>query len=198
MVSLAVGAVREAGRAREADEGRRHDELARHLGARRDERADHEVAQAAHYAEPEEDRSRGRTELVLRDAQQVEIDREKHAGHRAEQRPDAERADEPGLGILEVDHPREREADLGLVEDEHLAVAVRVQRAAVDVEVPLHLDRRDFQALVLEELGEPYDIHLVSFKKGENLQPEYLAINPMGKVPAVRHTCVTALSSCQP
>jgi glutathione S-transferase len=40
---------------------------------------------------------------------------------------------------------------------------------------------------MLEELGEPYDIHLVSFKKGENLQPEYLAINPMGKVPAVRH-----------
>ncbi len=40
---------------------------------------------------------------------------------------------------------------------------------------------------MLEELGEPYDVHLVSFKKGENLQPEYLAINPMGKVPAVRH-----------
>jgi glutathione S-transferase len=40
---------------------------------------------------------------------------------------------------------------------------------------------------MLEELGEPYDIHLVSFKKGENLQPEYLAVNPMGKVPAVRH-----------
>jgi glutathione S-transferase len=40
---------------------------------------------------------------------------------------------------------------------------------------------------MLEELGEPYDIHLVSFKKGENLQPEYLAINPMGKLPAVRH-----------
>lgn len=40
---------------------------------------------------------------------------------------------------------------------------------------------------MLEELGEPYDIHLVSFKKGENLQPEYLAINPMGKVPAVRY-----------
>lgn len=40
---------------------------------------------------------------------------------------------------------------------------------------------------MLEELGEPYDIRLVSFKKGENLPPEYLAINPMGKVPAVRH-----------
>jgi glutathione S-transferase len=40
---------------------------------------------------------------------------------------------------------------------------------------------------MLEELGEPFDIHLVSFKKGENLKPEYLAINPMGKVPALRH-----------
>ena len=40
---------------------------------------------------------------------------------------------------------------------------------------------------MLEELGEPYDLHLVSFKTGENLQPAYLAVNPMGKVPAVRH-----------
>jgi glutathione S-transferase len=40
---------------------------------------------------------------------------------------------------------------------------------------------------MLEEVGEPYDIHLVSFKKGENRTPEYLAVNPMGKVPALRH-----------
>jgi glutathione S-transferase len=40
---------------------------------------------------------------------------------------------------------------------------------------------------MLEELGEPYDIQLVSFKKGENLRPDYLAINPMGKVPALKH-----------
>jgi glutathione S-transferase len=40
---------------------------------------------------------------------------------------------------------------------------------------------------MLEEVGEPYDIHLISFKKGENLKPEYLAVNPMGKVPALRH-----------
>jgi glutathione S-transferase len=40
---------------------------------------------------------------------------------------------------------------------------------------------------MLEELGQPYDLHLVSFKKGENRQPEYLAVNPMGKVPALRH-----------
>jgi glutathione S-transferase len=40
---------------------------------------------------------------------------------------------------------------------------------------------------MLEEVGEPYDIHLISFKKGENRTPEYLAVNPMGKVPALRH-----------
>ena len=40
---------------------------------------------------------------------------------------------------------------------------------------------------MLEELGEPYDIQLVSFKKGENRQPEFLAINPMGKLPTIKH-----------
>jgi glutathione S-transferase len=40
---------------------------------------------------------------------------------------------------------------------------------------------------MLEEIGEPYDIHLLSMKSGENRQPEYLAVNPMGKVPALRH-----------
>lgn len=40
---------------------------------------------------------------------------------------------------------------------------------------------------MLEELGEPYDIHLISLKAGDNRAPEYLAVNPMGKVPALRH-----------
>ncbi len=40
---------------------------------------------------------------------------------------------------------------------------------------------------MLEELGQPYDIQLVSFKKGENRQPAFLAINPMGKLPALKH-----------
>jgi glutathione S-transferase len=40
---------------------------------------------------------------------------------------------------------------------------------------------------MLEELGEPYDIHLISFKKGENRQPEFLALNPMGKLPTLKH-----------
>ena len=40
---------------------------------------------------------------------------------------------------------------------------------------------------MLEEVGQPYDIHLLSLSKGENRAPEYLAVNPMGKVPALRH-----------
>jgi glutathione S-transferase len=40
---------------------------------------------------------------------------------------------------------------------------------------------------MLEELGEPYDIHLLSLAKGEQAAPSYLAVNPMGKVPALRH-----------
>ena len=40
---------------------------------------------------------------------------------------------------------------------------------------------------MLEEVGEPYDIHLLSMKRGEQLASDYLAINPMGKVPALKH-----------
>jgi glutathione S-transferase len=40
---------------------------------------------------------------------------------------------------------------------------------------------------MLEELGEPYDIRLLSLNKGDNRGPDYLAVNPMGKVPALEH-----------
>jgi glutathione S-transferase len=40
---------------------------------------------------------------------------------------------------------------------------------------------------LLEELGVPYDMHVLNFKTGQQRQPEYLAVNPMGKVPAIRH-----------
>ena len=40
---------------------------------------------------------------------------------------------------------------------------------------------------MLEEIGEPYDIVLLSLKKGDNLKPDFLALNPMGKVPVLRH-----------
>ena len=40
---------------------------------------------------------------------------------------------------------------------------------------------------MLEEIGEPYDVHLLSLGNGDNRKPDYLAINLMGKVPALRH-----------
>jgi glutathione S-transferase len=40
---------------------------------------------------------------------------------------------------------------------------------------------------LLEELGVPYDLHVLDLKKNEQRAPDYLAVNPMGKVPALRH-----------
>ncbi len=40
---------------------------------------------------------------------------------------------------------------------------------------------------LLEELGVDYDMHVLNLKAGTQRDPEYLAINPMGKVPAIRH-----------
>jgi glutathione S-transferase len=48
---------------------------------------------------------------------------------------------------------------------------------------------------MLEEIGEPYDIHFMSLSKGDNRTTEFLAINPMGKVPALRHGDVVITES---
>jgi glutathione S-transferase len=40
---------------------------------------------------------------------------------------------------------------------------------------------------LLEELGADYDLHVLNLKKNEQRAPDYLAVNPMGKVPAIRH-----------
>lgn len=40
---------------------------------------------------------------------------------------------------------------------------------------------------MLEEIGEPYAIERIDLAKGQQHEPDYLAINPMGKVPALRH-----------
>ena len=40
---------------------------------------------------------------------------------------------------------------------------------------------------MLEEVGAPYRIELVNFERNEQKKPSYLAINPMGKVPAIVH-----------
>jgi len=44
---------------------------------------------------------------------------------------------------------------------------------------------------MLEEVGAPYQIRHIDFEKGENRTPEFLAINPMGKLPTIVHRGVT-------
>ena len=40
---------------------------------------------------------------------------------------------------------------------------------------------------MLEEVQAKYEIKLLDWKKGEHKAPEYLKINPMGKIPAIVH-----------
>jgi glutathione S-transferase len=40
---------------------------------------------------------------------------------------------------------------------------------------------------MLEEIGAPYRTEIIRFDKGENKQPKFLAINPMGKLPTIKH-----------
>lgn len=41
--------------------------------------------------------------------------------------------------------------------------------------------------ILLEELGAPHEMRALNMKAGENRQPAYLAVNPLGKVPAIVH-----------
>ena len=40
---------------------------------------------------------------------------------------------------------------------------------------------------LLEELGADFKLHVMNMKLGEQRKPEFLAINPMGKVPTITH-----------
>lgn len=40
---------------------------------------------------------------------------------------------------------------------------------------------------MLEEVGAPYEVKLLDFAKAEHKKPDYVALNPMGKVPAIVH-----------
>jgi glutathione S-transferase len=40
---------------------------------------------------------------------------------------------------------------------------------------------------MLEETGAPYEVELLDLERGEHKSPAYLALNPMGKVPAIVH-----------
>src|SRR4029079_1695880 len=44
---------------------------------------------------------------------------------------------------------------------------------------------------MMEELGQPFELKLLDLSKDEQLSPDYGAVNPLGKVPALRHKGVT-------
>lgn len=47
----------------------------------------------------------------------------------------------------------------------------------------------------LEELGVPYEKVLIDLKAGDSRKPEFLTINPNGKVPAIVHDGTTVFES---
>ena len=40
-------------------------------------------------------------------------------------------------------------------------------------------------SILLEEIGLPYEVHLVSFETQDQLSPEFLSLNPNNKIPAI-------------
>ena len=50
--------------------------------------------------------------------------------------------------------------------------------------------------ILLEELGADYTLHVLNMKAGEQRGSEYLAINPMGKVPAIQHGDALVTEQC--
>jgi glutathione S-transferase len=53
------------------------------------------------------------------------------------------------------------------------------------------MSRSNIAHWMLEELGVPYELDVLSLERGDHKKPGYLAINPMGKVPAITHQGVT-------
>jgi len=58
---------------------------------------------------------------------------------------------------------------------------------------------------MLEEIGLPYEVHLVDFNKDDQKTPEFLSLNPNGKIPrssiptdrvASRFRCSSLARSC--
>ncbi len=43
---------------------------------------------------------------------------------------------------------------------------------------------------MLEEVGCYYETILLDYNKAEHKEPGYLAVNPMGKIPAIKHNAV--------
>ena len=53
------------------------------------------------------------------------------------------------------------------------------------------MSRAQIAHLMLEEVGAPYRLELVSFAKAEHKTAAFLALNPMGKLPTIVHRGVT-------
>ncbi len=51
--------------------------------------------------------------------------------------------------------------------------------------------RAQMAHFMLEEVGAPYRIVPIDFEKGDNRTPDFLKINPMGKLPTIVHRGVT-------
>jgi glutathione S-transferase len=49
------------------------------------------------------------------------------------------------------------------------------------------MSRGRIVAWMLEEVGAPYEVKLLRFETAEHKTPDYLALNPMGKIPAIVH-----------
>lgn len=49
------------------------------------------------------------------------------------------------------------------------------------------MSRASITHWMLEEVGAPYELKFLDFEKKEHKSPEFLQINPMGKVPALVH-----------
>jgi glutathione S-transferase len=75
----------------------------------------------------------------------------------------------------------------------HAAVKLtHIKEGAMTIEPKLILyhsprTRSSGTLILLEELGAPYELQVLNFKTGEQRQPAYLAVNPLGKVPAIVH-----------
>jgi glutathione S-transferase len=42
-------------------------------------------------------------------------------------------------------------------------------------------------SIMLEEIGLPHEVHLVDFNENDQHTPEFLSLNPNGKIPAILH-----------
>lgn len=76
-----------------------------------------------------------------------------------------------GVSNVPADWPALVSTDLGMIEMTTLCYAKKT--CAIGIHV------------LMEEIGAPYDLRVVDFSKAEQKSPEYLAINPKGKVAAL-------------